>query len=46
MVKLRKTKFWDIFSAVSYFLLLLTVFTLVLVVAYVINRLPEILGIA
>ena len=45
MVKLRKTRFWDVFSAVSYFLFLLAVFTAVVVVAYIVNRLPEILGI-
>ena len=46
MVKLRKTRFWDMFSAFSYFLFLLAVFTIVIVIAYVVNRLPELLGIA
>ena len=45
MVKLSKTRLWDVFSAISYFLFLLAVFTAVVVIAYVVNRLPEILGI-
>jgi len=46
MVKLRKTRFWDFFSTISYFLFLLAVLMLVVVIAYVVNRLPELLGIA
>ena len=45
MVRLSKTRFWDIFSTISYFLFFLAVLMLMVVIAYVVNRLPEILGI-
>jgi len=46
MVKLTKTRFWDIFSTVSYFLAILATLLLIVALATLLKTTPQLLGLA
>jgi len=46
MVKLSKTRLWDAFSTVSYFLAFLLVLTLIIALAVFLMMTPELAGLA
>ncbi|MEM2237408.1 MAG: hypothetical protein QXZ62_02775 [Candidatus Caldarchaeum sp.] len=46
MVKLSKTRFWDVFSTVAYFLAFLLTMVLVVGLALFVMMQPQLLGIA